>query len=94
MANTLAAKPCVSRLSQKSFITQVMFILAGVLVLALSAQCVIPLKTVPITLQTLIVMLIPMIYGMKEGVFTVVLYILSGLAGLPFLRVRKVVLLY
>ncbi len=55
----------------------------GSLLLALSARAEFPLYPVPITLQTLAVLVIGCAYGWKLGALTVALYLAEGAAGLP-----------
>ncbi len=57
--------------------------LLGSMILALSAQIVVPLPLVPITGQTLGVVIVAYFMGAKAGVSSVVLYLLEGLAGFP-----------
>lgn len=51
--------------------------------IALSAQVQVPLKPVPITMQTFAVLVIGMTYGWRLGAATVALYLAEGAAGLP-----------
>jgi biotin transport system substrate-specific component len=50
---------------------------------AISAQVSIPIKPVPFTLQTMIVLLAGAFLGSKNGAYSQVLYILLGIIGLP-----------
>ena len=50
---------------------------------AISAQVSIPVKPVPFTLQTLIVLLAGAFLGAKNGAYSQVLYIFLGIIGLP-----------
>ena len=50
---------------------------------AISAQVSIPIKPVPFTLQTMIVLLAGAFLGSKNGAYSQVLYILLGVIGLP-----------
>jgi biotin transport system substrate-specific component len=61
-------------------------ILGGSLFLALMAQCCIPLwfTPVPVTLQTLGVMLLGALLGSRKGALAVTLYVVEGAMGLPF----------
>ncbi len=56
----------------------------GSLVLAAAANISIPMWPVPMTLQTLAVLAIGGAYGARLGMATIVLYIIEGVAGLPF----------
>jgi len=47
------------------------------------SQIAIPLKPVPISLQTVGVMLIALTYNMSEGMCVIVAYVLAGAIGLP-----------
>ncbi|MGX7742580.1 biotin transporter BioY [Rhodopseudomonas parapalustris] len=55
----------------------------GTVLLALSAKVNIPLPLVPMTLQTLVVVLIGAAYGARLGAATLILYLVEGAAGLP-----------
>lgn len=57
--------------------------IAGIVAIFAAAQIQIPLKPVPITLHTLIVMLIALTYSPKESFSTKISYIALGAAGLP-----------
>jgi biotin transport system substrate-specific component len=57
--------------------------LVGSAVLTLSAKVQVPFYPVPMTMQTLVVLLIGMGFGARLGVATVVLYLVEGAAGLP-----------
>ena len=66
-------------------LAQLVFILAGATLLAASAQfkvVVLP-SPVPITGQTLVVLMIGMAFGPRLGAITILAYILAGLRGLP-----------
>jgi biotin transport system substrate-specific component len=56
---------------------------AGSAVLALSAKAQVPFWPVPMTLQTLAILVIGMAYGSKLGTATVLLYLAQGFVGLP-----------
>ncbi len=60
-------------------------IVGGSLLLALSAQVAIPLpySPVPITAQTLAVLLIGATYGSRRGVLCMLAYLSEGIGGLP-----------
>ncbi|QQM03968.1 hypothetical protein I8G32_02515 [Rhodopseudomonas palustris] len=55
----------------------------GSVLLALSAKVNLPLPLVPMTLQTLMVVLIGAAYGARLGAATVLAYLAEGAAGLP-----------
>ena len=58
-------------------------VVIGSLLLATSAQFKIPLYPVPVTGQTLVVLLIGMVYGPRLGGVTIAAYLLQGVMGLP-----------
>lgn len=62
---------------------KVFLIVIGSLLLAASAQIKIPLYPVPVTGQTLVVLLIGMVYGLRLGGITIAAYLLQGAIGLP-----------
>lgn len=68
-----------------SLFSQLALILAGTALLALSAQFAfrIPISPVPVTGQTLVVLMIGMAYGSRLGFATVCAYLLEGGMGLP-----------
>ncbi len=55
----------------------------GTVALWLSAKIQVPLIPVPITMQTLVVLVIGVAYGWKLGGATVLLYLAEGAVGLP-----------
>ena len=57
--------------------------LAGTLLLTLSAKVQIPFYPVPMTMTTLVVLMIGVAYGWRLGGATVLLYLAQGAAGLP-----------
>jgi biotin transport system substrate-specific component len=58
-------------------------ILGGSAALALSAKIQVPFWPVPMTLQSLAIMLIGMTFGSRLGAATVLAYLAEGFAGLP-----------
>lgn len=69
----------------RSLFSQVALVLAGSALLAISAQFAfrIPISPVPVTGQTLILLMIGMAYGSRLGAATVLAYLLEGGMGLP-----------
>ena len=57
--------------------------LLGSIILAISSKLKIPFYPVPITMQTMVVLMIGIGFGWKLGVATVSLYLFEGLIGLP-----------
>jgi biotin transport system substrate-specific component len=58
-------------------------VLVGTMVLALSAKIQIPFHPVPMTMQSLVVMMIGAAYGWKLGGLTILAYLAEGALGLP-----------
>ena len=56
---------------------------AGMGILAVSARIQVPFYPVPVTMQTLAVMVIAMAYGSKLGTATLFSYLLAGFLGAP-----------
>jgi len=54
------------------------------LLMALSAQIVIPIGPVPITGQTFVVLLTSALLGSRLGAITMIVYLVEGASGLPF----------
>lgn len=75
LARTLAPTPSVLR--------DVALIVGGAAVVGLLAQAEIPLKPVPLTLQTLGVLLVGAALGWKRAFAALALYVAAGAAGLP-----------
>ena len=66
-----------------SVLAQLVLVLAGSALLAISAQIKIPLYPVPVTGQTLVVLIIGMAYGSRLGAATLLAYLVEGGMGLP-----------
>ncbi|WP_112663186.1 biotin transporter BioY [Microvirga flavescens] len=61
----------------------VVLAVVGSALLTLSAKVQVPFYPVPMTMQTLVVLVIGATYGSRLGVATVALYLAQGAAGLP-----------
>lgn len=68
---------------QSEWIRRAVLVIAGTLALTLSAKLKIPLGAVPITMQTLVVLVIGMAYGRRLAGVTLLSYLAAGAAGLP-----------
>ena len=68
---------------QVSIIGKLIVLLLGVTILSLSAHFKVPFYPVPMTLQTLVVLLIGMSYGLHLGGATILSYLLLGAFGAP-----------
>ena len=69
--------------SQAKIIKSILVIFLGSVLLAVSAKIKIPFYPVPMTMQTFVVLLIGVSFGWRLGLFTVVLYLVEGILGLP-----------
>jgi biotin transport system substrate-specific component len=69
--------------TQKSFLQTLLWVLAGSLVIAVSAQISIPLKPAPITFQSATVLLLGMVFGARLAGYMVLAYLAEGFCGLP-----------
>ena len=65
------------------FARPVILAIAGSVALAVAAKIQVPFWPVPMTMQSLVVLLIGLAYGSRLGIATVLLYLAQGLAGLP-----------
>jgi biotin transport system substrate-specific component len=61
----------------------IILVALGTALLALSAKVNLPLPYVPMTLQTLVVLVIGAAYGWRLGTMTVLAYLAAGAIGLP-----------
>lgn len=82
LADAVLARPFVGKAVSESA-AKAFLVVVGSLLLAVSAQFKIPLYPVPVTGQTLLVLLIGMAYGPRLGAVTVAAYLLQGALGLP-----------
>jgi len=73
----------VKSLKQSKLIKYIFFALIGSIVLAISSKIKIPFYPVPMTMQTLVVLMIGIAFGWKIGLATVSLYLFEGMIGLP-----------
>lgn len=61
----------------------VVLVLAGTALIAIAAKIKVPFYPVPMTLQTLAIILVAATYGFRLGTVTVLAYLLEGALGLP-----------
>ena len=73
----------IKNIKEISLVKNLFFAVLGSIILAVSAKMKIPFWPVPMTMQTFVVLLIGLMYGWKLGLFTVSLYLIEGIAGLP-----------
>ena len=68
---------------QTKIIKYLFFALIGSIILAISSKVKIPFYPVPMTMQTLVILIIGIAFGWKLGVTTIALYLFEGILGLP-----------
>ena len=73
----------VKSFRQSKLLKYIFLALIGSIILAVSSKIKIPFYPVPMTMQTLIVLVIGIGYGWKLGLATVSLYLFEGIIGLP-----------
>ncbi|MEY2815907.1 MAG: hypothetical protein RJA78_483 [Actinomycetota bacterium] len=73
----------IDKLVARTLINNIILVVAGVALTALSAQLSIPAIPVPFTFQTLAVLVIGSTYGAARGAITMGAYALVGALGLP-----------
>ena len=66
-----------------SNLINILLALFGTLLLAISSKVQVPFWPVPMTMQTYVIFLIGMTYGVRFSFATVALYLFEGAAGLP-----------
>ncbi len=66
-----------------SNLLNIILALFGTLLLAISSKVQVPFWPVPMTMQTFVIFLIGMTYGVRLSFATVALYLFEGAAGLP-----------
>ena len=69
--------------AKSSMLRSAILVVVGTALLAISAKVNVPLPYVPMTLQTMVVMLISAAYGARLALATVFAYLAEGLIGLP-----------
>ena len=86
MSHATLAKAYFQARTQKtelSLLNQAVVVVAGIVLLAVSAHVKIPFYPVPVTMQTLVVLMIGMTYGTRLGGVTLLAYLANGAIGLP-----------
>ena len=73
----------IKELKQSKIVKIVFVALIGSILLAISSKIKIPFYPVPMTMQTLVVLLLGVTLGWKLGLATVTLYLFEGIIGLP-----------
>ncbi|MEM9343385.1 MAG: biotin transporter BioY [Pseudomonadota bacterium] len=82
MSDTLTS-PFRTALGRPSLTKSVLMVIAGSLLLTLSAKVQVPFFPVPMTMQVLVVLLIGAAYGPKLAGATLATYLMQGAVGLP-----------
>ncbi|MCV6824674.1 MULTISPECIES: biotin transporter BioY [Halocynthiibacter] len=70
-------------IGSNSLVTKGMMVLTGSLFIALAAQISVPMFPVPMTLQTLAILIVGLTFGARLGAATLVAYLAEGAMGLP-----------
>jgi biotin transport system substrate-specific component len=88
VTETTAAVPSAPVMSElfwrrSGLARSVILAVAGSVLLAVSAKVQVPFWPVPMTMQSLVVLMIGVAYGSRLGAATVALYLAEGAAGLP-----------
>ena len=73
----------IKNFTRSKIIRGVFIALLGTVLLAISSKIKIPFYPVPMTMQTLVVLVIGIGFGWKLGIATIFLYLLEGIIGLP-----------
>ena len=73
----------VKNFTQSKLVKNLFIALVGSIFLAISSKIKIPFYPVPMTMQTLVVLIIGIGFGWKLGVATIMLYLFEGIIGLP-----------
>jgi len=73
----------IDRVVPRTALTNVALILSGAVFTAYAAQLVIPMWPVPITAQTLAVLLVGSVLGATRGAISLIVYFSMGAAGVP-----------
>ena len=73
----------VKSFKQSKLIKYVFLALIGSIILAVSSKIKIPFYPVPMTMQTLVVLILGIGFGWKLGLATVSLYLIEGIIGMP-----------
>ncbi len=70
-------------LGADSLLHKVALVLGGSALIAVAAQITVPMIPVPMTLQTLAVLLVGLTFGARLGAITLIAYLAEGAMGLP-----------
>ncbi|MDP7151049.1 MAG: biotin transporter BioY [Paracoccaceae bacterium] len=70
-------------ITSESLLHKAAMVLGGSLFIAIAAQISVPMYPVPMTLQTLAILLVGLSFGSRLGALTVIAYLAEGAMGLP-----------
>ncbi len=70
-------------LGHETLAKKIMLVLGGTALIAAAAQVSVPMFPVPMTLQTLAILVVGLTYGARLGAATLLAYLAEGAAGLP-----------
>ena len=73
----------VKLIQNNKVIKNAIIVFLGTILLTISAKVKIPFYPVPMTMQTLAVLVIGVLFGWKLGIATIILYLFEGIIGLP-----------
>lgn len=73
----------IRELSRSALLKMALLVLGGNIFLVLSAKAQVPFWPVPMTMQTLVVVLLGVFLGAKLGALTIALYLAEGVFGMP-----------
>lgn len=80
MRDTVLSQAVIGR---QSLLSKVALVLGGSLFIAVAAQISVPMFPVPMTLQTLAILIVGLTFGSRMGALTVTAYLAEGAMGLP-----------
>ncbi|SLN12229.1 Biotin transporter BioY [Roseovarius litorisediminis] len=80
MRNTVLAKAVIG---QETLLRKAGLVLGGSFFIALAAQVSVPFFPVPLTLQTLAILIVGLTFGSRLGAVTLLAYLAEGAMGLP-----------
>jgi biotin transport system substrate-specific component len=78
-----ALAPTLWSFAGNRVLQDVVLVLIGTVFIAIAAKIKVPFFPVPMTLQTLAILMIGATYGFRLGTLTVIAYLAEGLVGLP-----------
>ncbi|WP_425050205.1 biotin transporter BioY [Psychromarinibacter sp. S121] len=70
-------------LGERTLLKNIALIVGGSAFIGIAAQIAVPMWPVPITLQSLAILMVGLTFGARLGAATLVAYLAEGLAGLP-----------